>query len=481
MEKKRPNILFIMSDQFRADVMSCAGGCARTPALDSLAAEGIRFTECYTVSPLCVPARVSMMTGLYPHTTGVWKNANFVLSPDANLWVKAIHDSGYATSVFGKLHLHTDYGDFIKREYLVNGYGFETVNEVSGPRSTCQTRTHMSEEWKEHGVWEAFCADMLSRSKRPYAKPSPLPPEDYYDTYVGRKAREYLEQYSDDRPWFCHVSFPGPHEPWDAPKPYSDMYSPDDMPDPLPLTIDGDPRRPRGEYDKLLQNPAIRCSSGESKEIQANYCGNVTLIDEQIGAILETVKKRGEWDNTIVLFTSDHGEMNGDHGFVHKRNFFRSAMNIPLIIRTPDSKKNGGAVSRALVNLLDVGPTLAEFAGVKLEYEQFGRSLCGSVDHPEQRCRKTVLGEYACELMLYDGAWKIALNREGETYLLFNEVSDPAEGKNLAAMEEYRQVDAQLRDCLLRTVMGNTRLAPAMLQIAPESETELFQRCVALE
>ena len=116
MEKKRPNILFIMTDQFRADVMSCAGGCARTPALDSLAAEGIRFTECYTVSPLCVPARVSMMTGLYPHTTGVWKNANYVLSPDANLWVKAIHDSGYATSVFGKLHLHTDYGDFIKRE-----------------------------------------------------------------------------------------------------------------------------------------------------------------------------------------------------------------------------------------------------------------------------------------------------------------------------------------------------------------------------
>ena len=211
MEKKRPNILFIMTDQFRADAMSCTGGCAHTPALDRLAAEGIRFTQCHTVSPLCVPARVSMMTGLYPHTTGVWKNSDFVLSPDANLWVRAIRDSGYATSVFGKLHLHTDYGDFIQREYLVNGYGFETVNEVSGPHSTCQTRTHMSEEWSKRGLWDMFCEDMLSRSKRPYAKPSPLSPEDYYDTYVGRKAREYLEQYTDDRPWFCHVSFPGPH------------------------------------------------------------------------------------------------------------------------------------------------------------------------------------------------------------------------------------------------------------------------------
>ena len=128
MNNKRPNILFIMTDQFRADTMGCAGSSVKTPALDSLAAEGVRFSECYTASPLCVPARISMMTGLYPHTTGVWKNANFVLAPEANLWVKAIRQSGYDTSVFGKLHLHTDYGDFTEREYLVNGYGFDTVN-----------------------------------------------------------------------------------------------------------------------------------------------------------------------------------------------------------------------------------------------------------------------------------------------------------------------------------------------------------------
>ncbi|MFB2011164.1 sulfatase [Flintibacter sp. P01028] len=481
MEKKRPNILFIMTDQFRADAMSCTGGCAHTPALDRLAAEGIRFTQCHTVSPLCVPARVSMMTGLYPHTTGVWKNSDFVLSPDANLWVRAIRDSGYATSVFGKLHLHTDYGDFIQREYLVNGYGFETVNEVSGPHSTCQTRTHMSEEWSKRGLWDMFCEDMLSRSKRPYAKPSPLSPEDYYDTYVGRKAREYLEQYTDDRPWFCHVSFPGPHEPWDAPKPYSDLYSPEDMPDPLPRTMDGAPDRPQGEYDKLLQNPIIQCSNAESKEIQANYCGSVTLIDDLIGSIIETIKKRGEWDNTIVLFTSDHGEMNGDHGFVHKRNFFRSAMNIPLIIRTPDRAKNGGSVNHSLVSLLDVGPTLAEFAGAELNYEQFGKSLCGNIANPERVHRDCILGEYACEHMLYDGTWKIALNRQGETYLLFDEANDPTEHKNLAAMPEHRQTDAALRERLLCAVMQNNRLAPSLLQLAPQSETEAFHRCVAVE
>lgn len=481
MKDTRPNILFIMADQFRGDAMGCAGGRARTPALDSLAAEGVRFSQCHTVSPLCVPARVSMMTGLYPHTTSVWKNASYVLSPQANLWVRAIRDSGYATAVFGKLHLHTDYGDFIRRENLVNGYGFETVNEVSGPRSTCQTRTYMSEEWRAKGLWEDFRADMLSRSKGPAAKPSPLPAGDYYDAYVGRKAREYLEQYSGDRPWFCHVSFPGPHEPWDAPEPYAGLYAPEDMPPPLPPTAEGAPERPRGEYDRLMQNPVIRCTDRESREIQANYCGSVTLIDEQIGALLRTVRQRGEWDNTVVLFTSDHGEMNGDHGFVHKRNFFRSAMNIPLLLRTPDTAGCGGNVSDALVSLLDVGPTLAEFAGVGLEYEQFGRSLCGCAASPARRHRDVLLGEYAGELMLYDGKWKIALNRRGETYLLFDEEKDSRECRNLAAMPEYREIDALLRDRLLRTVAENNRLSPSPLQISLPEESGLFSRCVPLE
>lgn len=363
----------------------------------------------------------------------------------------------------------------------MHGYGFETVNEVSGPHSTCQTRTHMSEEWKEKGVWERFCKDMLARPKSPLAKPSPLSAEDYYDTYVGRKAREYLEQYSADRPWFCYVSFPGPHEPWDAPKPYSDLYDPKDMPQSLPPAEDASGARPRGEYDKLMQKAAIRCSSEESREIQANYCGNVTLIDEQIGAIIQTIKNRGEWDNTVVLFTSDHGEMNGDHGFVHKRNFFRPAINIPLIIRTPDTAEYGGAVSDALVSLLDVGPTLAELAGAELHYEQFGRSLCGSLADPSCAQRDCILSEYACEMMLYDGKWKTVLNRQGDTYLLFDEENDPKEIRNLAAVPDYEPVNAALRDRLLREVMRSSRLSTSLLQIAQPREETAFDRCVAIE
>ena len=191
----------------------------------------------------------------------------------------------------------------------------------------------MGEEWKAKGLFDIYCDDMAARGKTPFAKPSPLPLEDYYDTYVGRHGTEWLKNYNGNKPWFCHVSFGGPHEPWDAPEPYASMYKPEDMPPALP-DVHEHGERPRGEYDKRYAMPQIHCSAEQAKGIRANYAGSVTLIDEWIGTLINTVKARGEWENTIVLFTSDHGELNGDHGFVNKRNFFRGAVNIPLIIRT---------------------------------------------------------------------------------------------------------------------------------------------------
>ena len=158
MSAKRPNILFIMADQFRSDIMSCAGGPAHTPALDMLAAEGIRFSNCATVAPLCIPARISLFTGKYPHTTRAWDNASFVLSPHANIWSKQFRDLGYATSLFGKTHLHGSKCDFIAREDYLHGYGFDTVNEITGPHASCESRTYMTDLWKEKGYFDRqFC------------------------------------------------------------------------------------------------------------------------------------------------------------------------------------------------------------------------------------------------------------------------------------------------------------------------------------
>lgn len=464
MSAKRPNILFIMADQFRSDIMSCAGGPAHTPALDMLAAEGIRFSNCATVAPLCIPARISLFTGKYPHTTRAWDNASFVLSPHANIWSKQFRDLGYATSLFGKTHLHGSKCDFIAREDYLHGYGFDTVNEITGPHASCESRTYMTDLWKEKGYFDAFVEDMHRRGKTPKAYPSPVPLEDFYDVYVGSCGADYLKTYDGDKPWFCHISFGGPHEPWDTPEPYNKLYDPAKMPAPDPRMTDMNPARPRGATDDLMAKKKIQCSPEQAQEIRADYCGACTLIDEMIGNIISVIKSRGEWDNTVVLFTSDHGELNGDQGFVNKRNFFHGALNVPLIIRTPDTAKQGGIVSDAPVNLIDVGPTLVDLASGTIEYEQFGISLRGVIDNTNPRPRDYQLSELSGEVMYCDSEWKVVFNKHGEIYLLFDMQRDPHEQTNLASAPGMEEISLQLTQKAFRAIAENRCLKPSVIQ-----------------
>ena len=464
MSAKRPNILFIMADQFRSDIMSCAGGPAHTPNLDAIAQEGIRFTQCATVAPLCIPARVSLFTGKYPHTTGAWDNASFVLSPNANIWSKSFRELGYATSLFGKTHLHGSKCDFIARESYLHGYGFDTVDEITGPHASCESRTYMTDMWKEHGHFDAFVEDMHKRGKTPKAYPSPVPLEDFYDVYVGNCGVNYLKNYDGDKPWFCHVSFGGPHEPWDTPEPYNKLYDPEKMPLPDPRMQDVNPDRPRGVTDNLMEKKKIQCNVEQAKEIRADYCGACTLIDEMIGRMIDTIKARGEWDNTIVLFTSDHGELNGDQGFVNKRNFFHGALNVPMIIRTPETVGKGGMVTDAPVNLIDAGPTLVDLAGGVIDYPQFGLSLRGVIDGTNPRPRDYVLSELSGEVMYCDDEWKVVLNKNGEIYLLFDMKNDPHEQKNLAAAPGMEEISKQLICKVMQAVAVNRCLKPSVIQ-----------------
>ena len=233
------NILFIMADQFRRDALGITGGYARTPALDSLAREGVLFRRATTNSPHCIPARLALATGLYPHQTGVWSNGPVTLSPGAWTWMKALAEAGYRTSLFGKAHFHTN-GDLRQGLELMHGYGLQDVDEIAGPRGSMYVLSNMTEHWQDAGIWELYRRDFQDRfDTKPYvARPSPLGVEHYYDTYVGSRAREYLSNYDRPQPWFCWVSFGGPHEPWDAPQPYDTMYDPAGMPAAIPRMAD---------------------------------------------------------------------------------------------------------------------------------------------------------------------------------------------------------------------------------------------------
>ena len=454
---RAPNVLLLMTDQQRWDAMGCSGDWVQTPNLDRIASEGMRFTNCVTTSPVCIPTRLSLATGLYPHNTGVWNNMNHTMPAETPTWMQAMRDAGYRTSLFGKTHLHPHNGDLREREDLMNTYGLDDVNEIGGPRASANVLSHMTAEWEEKGLWDAYRADYGERfSTKPYlVRPSTLGLENYADVYVGQQAKQYLQDYDRQEPWCCWVSFGGPHEPWDTPEPYASMYDPEEMPPAVPRPSAGE--RPRGHLDRLMEgmNPAFE--PGEIGRLRANYAGNVTLIDAQIGEILDAIAARGELENTVIVHTSDHGEMNGDYGLIYKSNFLNGAARIPLLVRTPDNT-NAGSICDSPVEWIDIGPTLVEMAGGELAHRQFGKSLCPVLTNSEVTHRDFAISEIQGEIMLLNREWKAALNTDGEVYLLFDVQNDLSETNNLAGVPEVADVETALRlqilERLVHTQLG---------------------------
>ena len=489
----KPNILLIMADQFRFDATGSNGGWAKTPFLDRLAKEGINYTNCYTNSPICMPTRISMATGLYPHNTNVWSNIQYFLPTSAKTWTRVIRQCGYRTAVFGKTHLyHHHVKDMREHENILKACGFDVIDEIPGPRACARMKCNLTERWQRKGLLQAYIEDYRDRfaTKPHVVRPSILPLEEYADVYVAEQARRFLADYSQSEPWFCWLSFGGPHEPWDTPEPYASMYDPERMPDPI-MPIEDGHLRPVGNLDSLrgrksrnwvqaqdqrAADPAGRRKGseyvsslaevtetnkfspdfepGDIKQMRANYAGNVTLIDEQIGAVLSILEQRGGLDNTVVVFTSDHGEMNGDYGLVYKKNFLNGAVKVPLIVRTPWTAQGsvGGKTCPSIVEWFDLGATLTEMAGGRLDYRQFAESFGRTLADPSETHRTDALSEVLGEHMLADQEWKIAVNTQGQAYLLFNLREDPAERRNLAGLREYRAIEDQLRLRILERI-----------------------------
>ncbi len=449
----KPNLLYIMTDQCRADALGCSGGWVRTPNLDRIAAEGVRFTNAVTNCPICIPARVSLATGRYPHNTGVWDNFEYDMPAEWPTWMQAVREAGYRTSLFGKTHLHHHSGDLRDREHLIRAYGIDDIDEITGPRASTDCTCAMTANWEAKGLLKPYQADYAERfANKPWVvRPSVLPLEHYADVYVGQQAKRYLESYRRDQPWCCWVSFGGPHEPWDTPEPYASMYRPEDMPPPVgsrDALIDG---AAKGHLGRVMAHYAPEALSADDiAAMRANYAGNVTLIDDQIGEILAAIEARGELDNTVIVFSSDHGEMNGDHGLIYKMQFLNGAVRVPLLVRTPaTAAAGGGAVSNSPAEWFDIGPTLVELAGGELKHQQFARSLLPTVNDPYRQHRPLAVSEYAREVMIMDEQWKLAVNRDGEPYLLFDQVNDSEELINRVADAAVANVIDQMRAELL--------------------------------
>ncbi len=462
----KPNILLIMTDQMRWDAWGRAGGWIKTPVLDQLSQEGVTFTNCMTNSPVCSPTRLSLATGQYPHNTGVWRNLKgYDLPSDTPTFMQSIRNAGYRTGIIGKAHLHHHENDIRDRVPLMNTLGFDHVNEIAGPRASSRVLSNMTEEWQKQGVLEAYIEDFRERfNHKPYvARPSTLPLELYYDVYIGNKAKEYIQEADSAHPWFIQVGFSGPHEPWDAPEPYASLYDPSVMPKPIERNNFRDsPHRPKGNLDHLMSHGNMHSpelSLDEIAQMRANYAGNVTLIDEQIGEIIQALKDKNIYDQTVIVFVSDHGEMNGDYGLIYKETFFNAAVKVPLIIRTPEMKNSSisGSMYHEMVEFFDIGPTLCDLASGVISYQQFAKSLVPVLENLHVQHRAEAMSEHKGEIMLASKEWKIVFNQQGEPYLMFHLATDPMELTNLIDHSGYESIVSDFKDRFIKRIISTQK------------------------
>ncbi len=435
----RPNFVFILTDQQRYDTIAALGfDHMITPALDRLVQRGTAFENMYITSPSCAPSRASLFSGVYPHTNGVFRNDE----PWNYCWVKDLAEAGYHTVNVGKMHTMPVEGAFGFHErhvvenkdrdhpslpfYLDNWDKAYFLRELDKPSRVTQRRRSDYNELLGAWTWE--------HDER-------LHP----DVFVGQMACWWLDRYTGNEPFFLQVGLPGPHPPYDPTQEYLDMYSGRDLPEPIPTDAEVQPEALRKLRDHHLNDDADGIvhlenpNPEQSRRQRAHYYANVTMIDKQVGEIIGALKRRGVLDDTIIIFTSDHGDCLGDHGHSQKWNMYESTVHVPALISNPGRIPEGRRVTD-LVALFDFAPTILEFAGIEVPSWMEATSLQRYLGEGPAPVRQRVYAEHSndnlltgtrCMTMIRDGAMKLVHFVDSEKGMLFDLENDPDERTNL--------------------------------------------------
>jgi arylsulfatase A-like enzyme len=379
----RMNILFVMTDQFRADCLSCAGHpVVRTPNLDALAGEGVRFSNAFVQSAVCGPSRMCYYTGRYPHATrSPWNEVP--LPADERTMGHYFSDAGYRATLCGKTHYVADPFDLPKGDPGRDVIQHRTLAGLE----EWELNDGKGAGWQRYLAEKGYPADIVENPFKvqmpddaegvdPSAYPLYLKAEDHDTAFNTNRAIAFMED-AGDRPWFLHLSYFRPHLPIVAPDPYHRMYDPADSPEP-----NRDPSELENPHPLHVPYRIERRSLDYDKEAvwrqrRATYYGLITEIDDHLGRLFAWMKERDLWENTLILFTSDHGEYVGDHWMFEKELFYDEAYRVPFIVRDPRSQADGrrGAVEEAFVESVDVVPTFLEAAGIDPSPAIQGRSL----------------------------------------------------------------------------------------------------------
>lgn len=489
------NILFVMADQLRADYLSCYGHpTLKTPAIDGLAARGVRFSRAYVQAPVCGPSRMSFYTGRYVASHGSTYNGVPLRVGEMTLG-DHLRPLGMRVAVVGKTHMTEDRRGMqrlgITRDTIEGVFaaecGFEPYERDDGlwpdqvnPRDLAYNRYLREQGYNVDNPWHEFAnagrgsdgevlSGWLMRNAR---KPAAVKEEHSETAYMTNRAIDFMTE-AGSQPWCLHLSYIKPHWPYIAPAPYHDMYGPADV---LPAN--------RSEAERIDPHPVVAAfmqheeSENFAREevrqaVIPAYMGLIRQIDDHLARLFSFMEERGLMDNTLIVVTSDHGDYLGDHWLGEKELFHEESVRVPLVIYDPDSRANAtrGTVDNRLVEAIDLAPTFVEAAGGTVPGHILeGRSLLGPIrgrpgdwrDFAVSECdyafraARHLLGGSPSDArawMLRDDRWKY-VEYQGYRPQLFDLQADPRELNDLGADPAHEDVCRKLHERLFDWLRG---------------------------
>ena len=468
-QPNRPNVLILCSDQQRFDAVGAYGNeHIQTPALDRLATDGVLFESCYVPNPVCAPSRASLMTGRWPRAHGLWANG-VALPEHERLFTQDLSEAGYDCGLVGKLHLAACYGG---RTEPRRSDGFRVFRWAHDPyRGSSENQYH---RWLKATRPDLYASALADGTGNAFDE---MPTEAHYSRWIGDETIDFLRISRDkDRPFCFIANFFDPHHGFGAPKEYLDRYDPDLLPPPVthPRELEGKPEvlseASQWSYAGHARGYASYTDE-ELREARRAYYAMVTLVDDEMGRTLAALDEEGLAENTLVIFTSDHGEMLGDHQLMLKGPMmYEPAVRVPLILRWPQRLPAGERRAEP-VSWVDLAATILEAAGIPRPTPNQGESLLplasGTHDatwrdwalceyrnsgHPyEPPVHTTMLRHDRWKLVVFHGRPATDREHAGELYDL---VADPGELHNLWDDPDGRQVRTKLYERLLDVMVA---------------------------
>lgn len=450
----KPNIILITTDQMRGDCLGIAGHKdVKTPYLDSLATQGVLFNNAYTATPSCIPARAALLTGQSQ------KNHKRVGYADGVTWdydvtlPKELTKAGYQTKCVGKMHVHP----------LRNNCGFEDIDLHDGylgfyrkAKTPYYENQRVSDDYfywlkNECGIDADVSATGIECNSW-VARPWIYDEEKHPTNWVVRKSMDFLRKRDRSRPFFLMASFVRPHPPFDAPQCYFDMYK-DKKLEP-PVVGDWANKEFYKKWGRVYDSSEGIADPELLRQAQVGYYACITHIDHQIGRLIQTLQDEGVWDNTIIIFTSDHGELLGDHNTFRKSRPYQGSVNIPMILWASGGiLKKGSIEHNEVVELRDILPTLLDVAKTDIPSCVDGDSMISLINEPDKSWREYIHGEHSGgnisnHFIVTEKDKYIWYSQTGiEQY--FDLEKDPKEIKNLVDDEKHIERINYLRQILI--------------------------------